>query len=107
MKKYFTFDNENINGSTYWLRNILQAPLIYLFGLGILLQVITTYKRSRQFFDKGKAAAFTAFSYITSIFGTFLMIGARVDMDALGVAFIIGLACNVPHLYLMFANAKK
>jgi len=49
MKKFFTYSNENIDGGTYFLRQILNSFLIIFFGLGLYLLALTTYKRTKAF----------------------------------------------------------
>ena len=48
MKKYFVYDNEYISGWGYWWRMLLQTFLIFLLGLGLYLQGVTTYKRAKK-----------------------------------------------------------
>ena len=113
MKKYFTFDNEQISGGTMWLRLLLQGPLVYLFGLGIYLQTVTIYKRSRQFYDINKAIWSTVITCLGQIIGAILILIGQLaieegaSLEDSGLYLIIGIACFIPYFKLWFENAPK
>ena len=98
MKKYFTYSNENISGSTYWIRQILNSFLIIIFGLGLYLMGLTTYKRAKAFNCDNDQAL------ILSIIIPILMIVAMVlNSQGSGIAFFF----FIPHLIFIFKNGNK
>ena len=52
---YFHYGDEYITGGTLWVRMMLQGVLIYAFGLGIILQIISLYKRMRSLGFSGQS----------------------------------------------------
>lgn len=58
--KYFSYDDEYITGGTYLARIILQFFLITVFGIGLYLVTVTTFKRARSL-GAGGGAGFVAF----------------------------------------------
>ena len=58
--KYFGYDDEYISGGTYLARMILQSFLAPVFGIGLYLVTVTTFKRARSL-GAGGGAGFIAF----------------------------------------------
>ena len=49
IKRAFSFDDEPISGTTFWLRILLGHMLIAFFGLGLLIQGASAFKRAGRF----------------------------------------------------------
>ena len=87
---YFSYQNEYINGGTYWLRTFLQSLLIIVFGLGVYLIGVTAYKRARSL----------QCSNGTSIFlSIFISIASLIPF--------INIISIIIHGYLWFSNGDK
>lgn len=98
MKKYFVYDNEYISGWGYWWRMLLQTFLIFLLGLGLYLQGVTTYKRAKSLnLSDGWALFWAIYNPVTFV----LAFGVGMSGEDLsGFGFIL----NLPHLYLWFSD---
>ena len=110
MDKYFTIKG-TISGGTYWLRGFLQGALIYVFGLGLILGVITATKRINAFRGEDKRWQNLAVAigiYVALFIGSVgLAVGNELMIDGgSGPWFIGGFVFILPHLYLMFANSN-
>ena len=70
--KYFSYDDEYITGGTFLARMILQSFLVPVFGIGLYLVTVTTFKRARSL-GAGGGAGFVAFLmlvYFSIVYGT-------------------------------------
>ena len=65
VKSYFKYDGSYMSGKKYWLRKLLQWPLI-LFFIGFYLRAVTTYYRARSL----KISVFN--SYLFGIYSIFI-----------------------------------
>lgn len=113
MKKYFVFKGE-ISGGRYFLRMFLQQYLIYLFGLGLYLMVVTSYQRACALTESRSTRILFAINPLLSVlFGAplFFMLGYE-DYDTsiffedtlstlLSLVFLITIFI---HWYLIFKN---
>jgi uncharacterized membrane protein YhaH (DUF805 family) len=96
--RYFTYANENISGTTYWMRQILNTFLILFFGLGLYLMGLTCYKRAKAFEADNVMSIMAAIMIPIFIFIPQL----TVDISPLG-----SLAFQLPHLFFIFKNGNK
>ena len=94
MKKFFTYSNENIDGGTYFLRQILNGFLIMFFGLGLYLIGLTTYKRTKAFDMSDSNAMLCAIFFPILLFTSTIIPGAYI-------LFLVA------HLTLIFKNGNK
>lgn len=104
--KYFTYNNEYISGGTYWLRCFLQQYLIFLFGLGLYLAAITSYKRAKSLdFSNSSAMIFAIYYPISFIFG--FIISFYVGTSGDNAAYLAFIPLTLPHFYLWFSDGVK
>lgn len=67
-KQYFFYDGSYISGDKYWLRKLLQWPLI-LIGIGFYLRGVTTYTRSRNLnLSVLGSVVFSIYSFVIDIY---------------------------------------
>lgn len=105
MKKYFTYNNEYISGWRYWWRLFLQTMLIALFGLGLYLGAVTTYKRSKSLALSSTISLLLAIYFPISIILSFA-IGYESGYSGDDSLLIFNLLLNIPHWYLWFSNGN-
>ena len=94
LSKYFSFQNEYINGNTYWLRVFLQGMLVVVFGLGFYLIGVTAYKRAKSL---------KCSDGVSILLALFIPI---VNFIALAVPYA-SLFFLIVHCYLWFSNGDK
>ena len=94
LSKYFSFQNEYINGNTYWLRVFLQGMLVVVFGLGFYLIGVTAYKRAKSL---------KCSDGVSILLALFIPI---VNFIALVVPYA-SLFVLIVHCYLWFSNGDK
>ena len=66
MKKYFSYNEENISGKTFFIRNLLQSFLSMLL-IGVYLQSVTSFKRTMSITNN------KLFSWIISLLYCYLI----------------------------------
>ena len=91
-RRFFTYDDEYISGTTYFLRSILNTFLSFLL-IGIYMNSVTAYKRSKSLGNSDST------SNIWAIWGFLTIFLAYTP------AVII--TNTVPHWYLWFSNGKE
>ena len=94
MKKFFTYSNENIDGGTYFLRQILNSFLVVFFGLGLYLIGLTTYKRTKAFNMSDSNAMLCAIVFPILLCTVTIIPGANILFA-------------IAHITLTFKNGNK
>ena len=104
---YFFNDGSYISGSRYWLRKLLQWPLIF-FVIGFYLRGVTTYARSRSLnLSILGSILFSVYSFLVDIY---IIIIIPINYKLIGVIddFLwIYITPVLPLAYLLFADGKK
>ena len=103
MKKYFSFDNESISGTTYLLRLFLSAFLTIIF-IGLWLGAATGYKRAGAFGWKNDLRILCAIAVPIHIILNALANELEFESPTFAM-FAIGI--SVLHLILLFKNGNK
>jgi len=96
--RYFTYANENISGTTYWMRQILNTFLILFFGLGLYLMGLTCYKRAKAF------EADNVMAIMAAIMIPLFVIIAQFIVEINPLAALL---FQLPHLFFIFKNGNK
>ena len=96
--RYFTYANENISGSSYWLRQMLNTFLILFFGLGLYLMGLTCYKRAKAF------EADNVMAIMAAIMIPLFVIIAQFIIEINPLAALL---FQLPHLFFIFKNGNK
>jgi hypothetical protein len=100
---YFTFNNEYLSGTNFWIRMFVGWLTLVIFGLGFYIMLTTTYKRA-QSLGLSKVLAITSCIYIPIMnILTFLLIRTDDSEVNLLKAVILG----IPFAYFYFKNGKK
>lgn len=97
-KRFFTYSNEYISGTTYWLRQFLNSILILFFGLGLYFMALTCYKRAKSLGSDNIIA------YMAAIFVPVLTLTGQV---ARSYSILAAFLFLLPHLFLIFKNGKR
>ena len=104
---YFFYDGSYISGSRYWLRKLLQWPLIFLV-IGLYLRGVTTYARSRSLnLSIVGSILFSVYSFLIDIY---IIIIIPINDKLIGVIddFLwIYITPVLPLVYLLFADGKE
>jgi len=112
-KNYFRYNNEYINGYTYWLRMILSWILVIFLGIGILLMSTTVYKRSKSLgYGKRFSIINSILIPILFIISFFVMIYYNLhirssDNDTFYEFILLRFLLTIPHLILIFKNGTR
>ena len=112
-KNYFKYNNEYINGYSYWLRMFLGWFLTIFFGLGIILMSTTVYKRSKSLgFGKEFSIINSILIPILFIISLFVMVYFNLHInssdDNIFYEFILlRILLTIPHLILIFKNGTR
>ena len=104
---YFFYNGSYISGSRYWLRKLLQWPLIFLV-IGFYLRGVTTYARSRSLnLSILGSILFSVYSFLIDIY---IIIIIPINDKLIGVIddFLwIYITPVLPLAYLLFADGKE
>ena len=108
MKNYFKFnDGEYISGWRYYFRQLLQSILILVYGFGLYLVAVTSYKRALSIGSSKNAAIFMA---IANTIAPVILLAVNVLVQHTtphpGV-YVIGILANLVHWNLWFSDGKK
>ena len=110
--KYFSIRGK-ISGNQFWIRLFLQNFLIVIFGLGLVLQIITYTQRVNSFrgIDKRWENFVIGIAALISTYlgGGLFYYAADIMMypeNDFAPELIYGLCLVLPHLYLLFKNAE-
>jgi len=110
--KYFSIRGK-ISGNQFWIRLFLQNFLIVIFGLGLVLQIITYTQRVNSF--RGIDKRWENFAIgIAALIGAYIGGGLfyyaadimTYSENDFAPELIYGLCLVLPHLYLLFKNAE-
>ena len=91
-RRFFTYDDEYISGTTYFLRSILNTFLSFLL-IGIYMNSVTAYKRSKSLGHSDSTSNIWAIWGFLTIF--------------LAYTPLVIITNTVPHWYLWFSNGKE
>jgi len=101
ISRYFLFsDNEYLSGGRYFVRTFVQYMLVGLFGLGLYMSAVTSYKRAKSINKQGEGSVMWGiwgFLKVPLIF----VLSMNPDLVMIQLIFV-----TIPHLYLWFSNGN-
>lgn len=77
IKRVFSFDDEPISGTTFWLRFVVGFMLVALLGLGLWIQAASAFKRAGRFGWRRRYRILSAF--LIPVLSISVMIGNAMD----------------------------
>ena len=105
IKKYFKFDDEPINGSTYFGRLFLGFFLLIFIIPGIWVLATTAYKRAGAFNWSKELRIFCAIIIPVNTMFNLVLREFKGELP-FGIA-LIGTLFSIVHLVLLFKNGNK
>lgn len=108
-KNYFTFNNEYLNGVSYFNRMLLGLLTSWILGLGFFLMIPTIYKRSKSLGLKKKTCVLYCF-FIPIAFILNFIIGRTTNLFGYydeSFLLSIQIILSIPHLILLFKNGTR